>query len=90
MSTNRSSIPALPVRLAVLLLALVLVTFALIPSTSASVGSGCKYVQGMTTYYSDSTYTTIVSFYSSGCNGGCNGSGPITKWWRFNSYSCAD
>lgn len=84
------SIQSLASRAALLGVALLLVCFAFGSIPAEAAVSGCKYSQGITTYYSDSTYSTPVSFYTSGCNGGCNGSGPITKWWRFDHVYCTD
>lgn len=77
-------------RRAVLLsLALLLASFAFVSGPAQAVVA-CQGSPGITTYYSDATRTTIVGNYFSGCQGGCNGSGQITKWWRFDHYICTD
>lgn len=70
--------------------ALLLGGFALASTPVQAIGSGCVSTGGITTYYSDATHTTIVGTYFSGCNGGCNGSGQITKYYRFDHYVCAE
>ena len=70
--------------------ALLLGGFALAAPPVEAVSSGCVATGGITTYYSDSTYRTIVGNYFSGCQGGCNGSGQITKFYRFDHYVCAE
>lgn len=70
--------------------ALLLGGFALASPPVQAVSSGCVATGGITTYYIDSTYRTIVGNYFSGCNGGCNGSGQITKFYRFDHYVCAE
>jgi hypothetical protein len=77
-------------RAALLALALLLASFAIVSRPAEAVSSGCQGFQGATTYYSDSTYRTIVSTYFSSCQGVCTGSGPITKWWRFDHFVCTD
>jgi hypothetical protein len=83
------SISSISTRLATLLVAMLLVSFTFLTPASA-VETGCKGSPGITTYYGDATRTTIVGNYFAGCNGGCNGSGQITKWYRFDHYICVD
>jgi hypothetical protein len=89
---SRRTASSLVSRLTAFTGALALATLAALTPASAAVGSGggCKYSRGITTYYSSSSYSTVVGTYFSGCNGGCNGSGQITAYWRFESFSCAD
>lgn len=75
-------------RAALLALTLLLTSFAIVSRPAEAVSSGCQGFQGITTYYSDSTYRTVVGTYFSSCSGVCNGSGQITKWWRFDHYIC--
>ena len=77
-------------RAALLALASLLAGFAAVSKPAEAIGSGCKGTPGATTYYSDGTYTTIVSTYFSSCQGVCRGSGPITKWYRFDHFICTD
>ncbi len=76
-------------RAALLSFALLLASFAFV-SRPAQAVTACKGSPGITTYYSDATYRTVVGNYFSGCQGGCNGSGQITKWYRFDHYICTD
>ena len=70
--------------------ALLLGGFALAAPPVEAVPAACKGTPGITTYYSDATYRTIVGNYFSGCQGGCNGSGQITQFYRFDHYICTD
>lgn len=70
--------------------ALVLGGLALASTPVQAVSSGCAATGGITTYYSDATHHTVVGNYFSGCQGGCNGSGQITKFFRFDHYVCAE
>jgi hypothetical protein len=70
--------------------ALLLSAFALAAPPAEAVPAACKGTGGITTYYSDASRTTIVGNYFSGCNGGCNGSGQITQFYRFDHYICTD
>ncbi len=74
-------------RAALLALASLLASFAAV-SRPAEAVTTCQGYQGITTYYSDATYTHPVSSYFSSCTGVCTGSGPVTKWWRFDHYIC--
>jgi len=89
MRTTCCSVSSISTRLATLLVAMLLVSFTFLTPASA-VESGCKSSPGITTYYSDATRTRIVGNYFAGCNGGCNGSGQITKWYRFDHYICVE
>lgn len=75
-------------RAALLALAVLLTSFATFSKPAAAIASGCKGYQGITTYYSDSTYKTVVGNYFSSCSGVCTGSGQITQWYRFDHYIC--
>ncbi len=70
--------------------ALLLGGFALAAPPVEAVPAACKGTGGITTYYSDSTYRTVVGNYFSSCQGGCNGSGQITQFYRFDHYVCVD
>jgi len=77
-------------RATLLSFALLLASFAFVSGPAQAIPSGCKGSPGITTYYSDATRTVIVGNYFSGCQGGCNGSGQITQWYRFDHYICTD
>jgi hypothetical protein len=78
----------LTLRATLLALALLLASFAAVSRPAEAIPTGCQGYQGITTYYSDSTYRTVVGTYFSHCSGDCTGSGQITKWYRFDHYIC--
>jgi len=79
-----------PTLLALLAVALLLVSFTLFSTPVQAVPSGCKQIQSITTYYSDATHHTIVGTYFSGCQGGCTGSGSITSFYTIDHLICVD
>jgi Family of unknown function (DUF6289) len=82
--------PTFSLRAALLSFALLLASFAMVSRPAEAVPVACKGTPGFTVYYSDATRKTIVGSYFSGCQGGCNGSGQITNYYRFDHAICTD
>jgi len=71
---------------AVALLATVVVAVAAVATPPAQAVS----LPGVTTYYSDGTYTTVVGRETRGCCGEYSLTGTKTKWSRFQRFNCLD
>ena len=75
--------------LAVLAAALLFTSLSLAPRTAEAV-TGCLQSQAFTNYYSDATYSHIVGWCISGCQGGCSCTGTLTKYHTVDHIFCAD
>jgi len=73
--------------LALLVLVLAVgVFFATMPSSDAIIVAG----PGVTTYYSNGSYTTVVGARGTGCCGSVINWGITTRWKKFQKIYCPD
>jgi hypothetical protein len=84
--SNRSSRRA---RLALLALALVLVSASLI-STPAEAMRGCLRSEAFTTYWSDAAHSSVVGWCISNCQGKCTCSGVSSQFYTIDHIICVD
>jgi len=78
------------IRLAGLELALLLVIFTTMASTTAHAANdrGCMGTGTEVVYYSDASLTNEVGRYTTNCSGVCSGSGRVTQYYSVFYMSC--